>query len=374
MTTDFAIVPAGQESAMQVSKEARDVALAAASSIETTAGGPYMYLVQADSTAVDRGEGTGGDWLVAGLGDDKVVNLGKNPMVIVVGHQIRYVQTRKDETGQKRVVFNLPWEEMNADQQRATEIDWKQPDAAKPVDSFMLLHVTDKGIDPHGIKAFNYQPKPGSAKDGGKWAAGLKAVAKRPVPIAPFAAIWRLGSIKAEYEVEGRKVKKLAMTHEYHGAIDSRTPAWKGLHESWKSSGQAFASMNASESDQYEKMADQEAERIVDVAPVEDGPADYTASRDSGYGDEYATSLPEPDVPNAAKAMNMDWDTAIRCGKNEQGMWLKKPCCEMGSLEAKVAWDMAAPHTATSKEAAAVHELLTVWANHKGWQIGQPEF
>jgi hypothetical protein len=365
---------------------ARVAAEQAASGIKRNKLGAYMYLLQHDSTAVtERREGAGGDWLVAGLDDERVINLGDSPMLIVVGHQVRFVQTRQDpNTHRNVVVFNLPWETMNATQQQATELPWDNPNSARPVDSFTLVHVTDSGIDPHKIGKFNFQPKPGSAKAAGKWVSDLGATIRmKPVGVAPFAAIWGIGSvatINAKYNS-----RKLALTHKYLGALAANTGEWHAMQTLWNESvaeHSAEASRrSAAPAIAHDGPSDEElgerADREADEYKRSNDPNDYATSlppedeetkpvtgRVVDALQEVNSKLDEPALTKAQKDAGLSFDTRtyIRYAKTE-----RKAIRLMTRDEHRVALAVANHEPVTNRGASLVAQLLEAWAKHMGW-------
>ena len=358
--TNF-ITPTSKDGQIQVTDQMRADAAASVANIEA-GGGPYLYgPANADAKVViERQEAEAGDFVVLGLGD-KAVNLGKTPMFIVLSQHKRFAYWQGSDSD-KNLVWDAAQTALTDAQAAQADLDWSDPRSARPYDSYMLLHVGKDGMDPKQIGPFRFKSSANTASDSKKWLSSIVGNASRGVPM--FACVWQLeGYLKDT----GHRSSKYSFKATNVGNVGESHPAYKKLKASWQHAQQM---LGQSKSSGYAGGGDDEA--IADAQAKAVDPDDYVV--DNGYGDEgYQTSL-EPDVPRAAKEAGMDWDTPIRCGKDDDGILLKKPCCEMSAGEAKVAWKMAEPYVAENKEAALVHELLTVWTNHKGWDIGQVPF
>lgn len=218
------------ESKLAITPEMRADAAAAAGSLEGGGGGPYLYLLQADATAVtERNEGRGGDWLVSGVGETPI-NIGSKPLMIVLSQHVRFRHETKDHEGNMKLVWDVARDAMNEAQAAQADLEWKDPKAAKPYNAYMLLHVSDDGvIDPHKIGPFRYRATALGAKDSKKWVDDLGNAAAKGLP--PFACVWELGSVLTD---TGYKSKKLAMTHKLKATLPSSHPDYAKLRESWQ--------------------------------------------------------------------------------------------------------------------------------------------
>ncbi|MBK9976197.1 MAG: hypothetical protein IPP14_15635 [Planctomycetes bacterium] len=259
------------ESKLAITPEMRADAAAAAGSLEGGGGGPYLYLVQADATAVtERNEGKGGDWLVSGVGETPV-NVGQHPLVIVLSQHVRFRYETKDNEGNLKLVWDVARDTMTDAQAAQADLDWKDPKAAKPYNAYMLLHVGDDGvIDPHKIGPFRYRATALGAKDSKKWVDDLGNAAAKGLP--PFACVWELGSVLTD---TGYKSKKLAMTHKLNATLPSSHPDYVKLRESWQAAQVAKKQQKAtphtpalSHSSQYDEDAEAER-RAIEEADAE---------------------------------------------------------------------------------------------------------
>lgn len=223
-----------EEGKFQVTPEMRADAAAAAGTLEGGGGGPYLYLLQADATAVtERNEGRGGDWLVSGVGETPI-NVGQAPLVIVLSQHVRFRYEVKENPNDPKSEWKLVWDvardAMNDAQAAQADLDWKDPRAAKPYNAYVLLHVAANGdIDPHRIGPFRYRATALGAKDSKKWVDDLGNAAAKGLP--PFACVWELGSVLTD---TGYKSKKLAMTHKLKATLPSTHPDYAKLRESWQ--------------------------------------------------------------------------------------------------------------------------------------------
>lgn len=219
-----------EEGKFQVTPEMRADAAAAAGTLEGGGGGPYLYLLQADATAVtERNEGRGGDWLVSGVGENPI-NVGQAPLVIVLSQHVRFRYETKDNEGNMKLVWDVARDAMNDAQAAQADLEWKDPRAAKPYNAYVLLHVGAKGdIDPYRIGPFRYRATALGAKDSKKWVDDLGNAAAKGLP--PFACVWELGSVLTD---TGYKSKKLAMTHKLKATLPSTHPEYQKLKESWQ--------------------------------------------------------------------------------------------------------------------------------------------
>ena len=368
--TNF-ITPTSKDGQIQVTDQMRADAAASVANIEA-GGGPYLYgPANADAKVViERQEAEAGDFVVLGLGD-KAVNLGKTPMFIVLSQHRRH--SYSEGAGKDRkLIWDAARTELTNAQAEQVDLDWSNPRSARPYDSYMLLHVSKDGIDPNKIGPFRFKSSAHTATASKEWLSSIVGNAARGVPM--FSCVWQLvGHMKDT----GHGSSKYSFKATNVGNVSDEHPAYPKLKASWQHAQQMLGQSKSSgyagggdDEPDYGAMAD---EAIAEAQSKAVEPDDYVVA-DGGYGDEdYQTSL-EPDVPKAAKEAGMDWDTPIRCGKDDDGILLKKPCCEMSAEEAKVAWKMAEPYVAENKEAALVHELLGDWADHKGWDIGQIPF
>lgn len=309
------IVPVSQGGAIQVTEEMKRDAAATDASMEG-GGGAYIYLVQHDSTAVtERQEAKGGDWLVSGAGD-KAINLGSKPQVIILSQHIRYVRTGKkpDKNGQMREydVWNLAWEAMTAEQQKTVDLPWEDPNSSRPVDTFLLLHVDQNGIDPHKIGVFRYQPKKLSAKDAKKWTSDAKAEAARGVP--SFAQVWEMGSVMTKTNFGG---SKLAATHAKCGVVPGTHPLYVKLKESWLHAQtlrkQAMSQiLAAADGEQHTEPSDESLGNMADENAGDALGRGQSMVSEMTSESEYATTLPSDDEePPPVKQATVDLPPAI---------------------------------------------------------------
>jgi hypothetical protein len=371
----LAIIPAGQESQIQVSEEAREAARQAAAALEGVKVA-YVYLCNADAKVVtDRKEAQAGDFVVIGA-RDRSVNLGKTPMFIVLSQHVRHAHYVK-ENNRNKLVWDVARDALTAEQAAIVKNDWK---SAKPYDSYMLLHVSNEGLDPHRLGPVSFKSSAHTCDASQTWLQSLSGKAK--VGVAPFSSIWEL---KGVLEDTGYGAQKYTFQIRYVGCVGPNDPAYKKLAESWQAEAGAKARAKATtftggvseddvvvEDDHYGAMADEQRGKVtLEKTP----PADAS--------DDYATELPPaemPKLPQEALDAGIDYSTPMFCGRDGQQQPIKKAIEHMNFFEAANAYDEANRYINDpkyTKRASGAVAMLQAYANASGWDVekfGLPPF
>lgn len=376
MTTEFAIIPAGQESAMQVSEEARRAAQQAAAALEGVKRA-YVYLCNADAKVVtERKEAEPGDFVVIGA-RDKSVNLGKTPMFIVLSQHVRHAHYVK-ENNKNKLVWDVAKDALTPEQAAIVKNDWK---SAKPYDSYMLLHVSDKGLDPYRLGPVSFKSSAHTCDASQTWLQSLASMAK--VGVAPFSSIWEL---KGVLEDTGYGAMKYTFQIRYVGFIGPNDPAYKKLADSWQAEAGAKASAKATtftggvneddvivDDDHYAEMADAAKPAVREAEVVRT--ANYPESK-GAYDDDYATSLPKsdlPKIPQAALDAGMDYSAQLWCGEDGQGQSLRKAVEDMNFFEAGNAYDKAKKFVDDPKYGGGARGAVALLQNYAGMMGWNPD-
>jgi hypothetical protein len=367
------LVPVNNDGQIQISDRMRRDAVAAMGSVDAGGGLPRLYLCQATGTIVRSGAAADKDFVVS-AGDD-VVNLGREPMFIVLTAQTRYRHSVHDDAEDKEQVL---WDAAKGCLSAAQDADVAAK-RAKRYTLFTLLHVNENGINPSGIGPIMYAAKGMSTLAGMKLADAVAGMIYKNVP--PFLLAWRFGS-KPEESVKGRGSWNV-LTHEAPMLLKPDDPTYTKLKESWEFADarrrhDEHAPAAAPVSDDgptHAELADREAATQPSPRRVQEheygSATDPQADRSGTTG--YATELPaDEEVKPAAfqQVLNDDpllmstwvangwnWDTPMPI--DDYGTL--KPIRRMTESEVKSAIAVADSRPVTNTKARDASKMLAAW-------------
>jgi hypothetical protein len=369
----FAITPVAEGQGMTVTEEMRKDAKLAGASIEAGGRLPGLYLMQSSGDLVKEGKAADKEWVISS-GDDDPVNVGPNPLFIVLTAQTRYRYSVEDEKEDKqRIIWDAAKGALTAKQD--ADVMAKR---AKRYTAFILVHVGTEGIDPHKLGPISYAAKGMSCLAGIKWSDAVANVTFQGIP--QFTVCWRLGS-KLEKAVTGKGSWNV-LTHEGPMKMTLDAKTYAGLKNLWlladgkrkHDEGVVHTGAASVDDDALAAQADAEAEIIKDAIVVEDDPtlnADYVPGN-SGY-DDYATSLPTTTrlpatIPQEAVVQKIDFSTPIACGHDDGGQVIKAAAEDMSAGQCQAAYDIAVKYPDNAR-ARAVCVLMDALAGANGWLL-----
>lgn len=339
-----------------ITEQMRKDAAAAAGDIESEGRLPHLYLCQATSDLVRQKKANDGDYVIS-TGDDSIANVGPAPLFIVLAAQTRYHMQENAVNNEGKKYRKTVWDAAKGELTPAQDADVGAK-RAKRYTAFILIHVGDTKIDPHGMGPVSFRAKGMNTLAGMKWADAVANVLVRGAP--PYSVAWMLGcTLEDSTQGDG---KWNVLTYAGPRGLKLSDPTAAKLRESWQHA-QAINARNKKHV--ITNVVEGEEEHVAALA-------DQAAEQpeDSGYGDEpegdYSTKL-EPDVPDAALRAKYDWNTPILCGKDSTGIMMRKPVPDMSLNEATVAARMALPHVQKDPRAAGAAALVEAWAHYKGW-------
>lgn len=280
MSDDNWLVPADNNT-MAVSEQMKKDAQATAGATEPGAPQlPFLYLAQPDAkVVVERRACAGGDFVVLKGEDDTPI--GPSAKFIVMGHHVRFKYQVERIDGKKKMLDTV-WDAARdfmtpAQAEQADLRDWNNPRKAKPYSSFLLVHVGDGKIDPHGLGFIRFRTDGMAAKAGRALSDAVENKRIRGVPI--FAQVWEFS---AKLEENSHGGSKFVPHTKYAATVDSGRDEYAKLREIWEQSKAFHERLRA---DVYGQ--DAELAAAADAAKVADVPK---ASGKSPY-EEYATSV-----------------------------------------------------------------------------------